>query len=148
MLGDKPVVRTIPNIKLLLDDQPIVCSTVPKTLKEQVWKIYIGKSIEKKCLVCNNKIITAFDFDCSHVESKNSGGVTTVENLRPTCRSCNLSMRLFCKQYFPNAPVLITFPNYNKCNQCHKKDRYFDKKRLILTIYCSRTCRDIGNKVI
>ena len=109
-----PIPKTIVDIKKDNNHR----SSIPKTLKEQVWKTYAGSLVEIKCLVCNNKTITAFDFDCAHVVAHAEGGTTTVENLRPTCRSCNLSMgtqnlESFCRQYFPNAPVLKTFPKNN-----------------------------------
>jgi hypothetical protein len=54
-----------------------------------VWKTYIN-TLESECLVCSNKKITAFDFECGHVEAN---GLAVVENLRPICKLCNSSMR-------------------------------------------------------
>ena len=107
----------------LVENAPKQRTSTPKILKEQVWKTYVGSSIETKCPVCNDKTITAFDFDCDHVIAHQQGGQSTVENLRPTCRSCNLSMATqnlesFCNQFFPNAPVLKTFTNKEQGNNC------------------------------
>jgi hypothetical protein len=33
------------------------------------------------------------DFHCGHVTAEANGGVTSIENLRPICKACNLSMR-------------------------------------------------------
>lgn len=66
--------------------------TIPKPLKEAVWKKYIGAdSGEGKCYVCK-KTITFFDFDAGHNKAAAKGGKDTVENLRPICHSCNLAM--------------------------------------------------------
>lgn len=88
---------------------------IPKTLKELVWKTYIGADHGKSwCLICTNKEITAFDFECAHVKADVHGGQPILENLRPTCRSCNssmgsINMKEFCMISFPNAPMLKTF---------------------------------------
>ena len=84
--------------------------TIPKRVREQVWKTYIN-TLESQCLVCDGKLITAFDFECGHVDAN---GPAFVENLRPICRSCNGSMgrqhmKEFAASYFPNAKVLSTF---------------------------------------
>ena len=84
--------------------------TIPKIVREKVWKTYIN-NLESKCLVCNDKQITAFDFECGHVDAN---GEATVSNLRPICRLCNSSMgrenmKTFAEKYFPQAKVLFTF---------------------------------------
>lgn len=87
---------------------------IPKVIKELVWKTYIGDKMVCKCLICNDKEITAFAFECAHVEAEIKGGQPIVKNLRPICKSCNSSMYItnmqdFCMIYFPHAPVLHTF---------------------------------------
>lgn len=66
---------------------------IPKALREQVWINYIGEKFDSKCYVtwCNNRI-TCFGFDCGHNIPESKGGQTNIENLRPICRNCNLSM--------------------------------------------------------
>ena len=68
-------------------------TTIPKAVREQVWLKYIGKRYESKCYInwCKNKI-TVFDFHASHDIPEIQGGQTVVENLRPLCSRCNLSM--------------------------------------------------------
>ena len=83
---------------------------IPKRVRELVWKTYIN-TLESTCLVCGEKQITAFDFECGHVDAH---GPTLVENLRPICRSCNSSMgrhhmKEFAETYFPRSKVLSTF---------------------------------------
>lgn len=68
-------------------------AAIPKALREQVWRNYMGKEFEGKCVVtwCTNKI-TAFQFEVGHNIPESKGGATTVENLRPICSRCNSSM--------------------------------------------------------
>lgn len=66
---------------------------IPKALREQVWIKYNGKRFNKKCYVkwCKNDI-NCFNFDCGHDVPESKGGKTVIENLKPICRNCNLSM--------------------------------------------------------
>jgi len=72
---------------------------IPKALREQVWLHFNGKRFENKCYVkwCTNKI-NVFNFQCGHNVPENpkdkriSKGLTILENLRPICCRCNLSM--------------------------------------------------------
>lgn len=67
--------------------------SIPKKLKTIVWETYIGNNIgQTKCLCCHKTNITMAVFDCGHVISEANGGALCVENLRPICRECNLSM--------------------------------------------------------
>ena len=67
--------------------------SIPKTLKIDVWNKYIGEDTGKtKCLCCKSKDITQLNFHCGHVLAENNGGRLNVDNLRPICASCNLSM--------------------------------------------------------
>ena len=66
---------------------------IPKALREQVWIHYNGEHYSYKCNVswCKNKI-NVFNFHAGHNIPESKGGATTLENLRPICSSCNLSM--------------------------------------------------------
>ena len=67
--------------------------TIPKAIREQVWKKYFGKKYEHKCYIswCDN-IITVFDFHVGHDKPESKGGKLSVDNLKPICARCNLSM--------------------------------------------------------
>ena len=66
---------------------------ISKALRCAVWTKYIGKDIgTTKCLCCNIKEITCFDFECGHIVAESKGGPTNIENLRPICSTCNNSM--------------------------------------------------------
>ena len=67
---------------------------VPKILKDLTWSKWIGDDIAKtKCLCCGVNEIKMNSFHCGHVIAEAFGGPTTVDNLRPVCATCNLSMR-------------------------------------------------------
>jgi 5-methylcytosine-specific restriction endonuclease McrA len=68
-------------------------SSIPKALREQVWRNHMGAVFEGKCLVrwCTNKI-TVFDFEVGHNIPESKGGATDLGNLRPICARCNKSM--------------------------------------------------------
>jgi 5-methylcytosine-specific restriction endonuclease McrA len=66
---------------------------IPKKVKDDVWKTYIGEEIAKhKCLCCKMTTIDKAGFDCGHVVSEATGGGLEIKNLRPICSGCNHSM--------------------------------------------------------
>lgn len=68
-------------------------NAIPKVLKDLCWKKWIGESVAKnKCMCCEMNEITMNSFHCGHVLSEANGGKLSVENLRPICVGCNLSM--------------------------------------------------------
>ena len=69
-------------------------AAIPRALREAVWIRYNGsRSFTCKCYVswCPNHV-TAFNFHVGHDVPESKGGATTIENLRPICDRCNLSM--------------------------------------------------------
>ena len=78
--------------------------SIPKTLKESVWRKYFGNRMTGKCYVCK-KHIDWTTSEIGHNRAVASGGGTNLGNLRPICRSCNRSMgkmsiETFKKKYF------------------------------------------------
>jgi 5-methylcytosine-specific restriction endonuclease McrA len=66
---------------------------IPKPLKKMCWDIHIGSAIgSTKCLCCKHQEIRQIDFHCGHVIAEKNGGSMTIDNLRPICSQCNLSM--------------------------------------------------------
>lgn len=61
--------------------------------RQRIWLTYIGKSFEAKCLIpwCLNRI-TVFDFHVGHNIPETFGGSYSLDNVRPICKNCNLSM--------------------------------------------------------
>jgi len=71
----------------------VVKANIPKALREQVWIKYMGKKYNSKCYIhwCHNDI-DVFNFHIGHNVPESKGGTLTLENLRPICARCNLSM--------------------------------------------------------
>jgi len=65
---------------------------IPQPIRAQVWETYLGNKIKSKCPVCEENIISCFNFDCGHVIAHSRGGPSTLDNLRPLCSACNKSM--------------------------------------------------------
>ena len=58
------------------------------------------------CLVCNREKISQMGFIVGHVLAESQGGKTTIDNLRPICSGCNLSMATrnmldYTEEYYP-----------------------------------------------
>jgi hypothetical protein len=70
--------------------------SIDPRLRKKVWKRYIGNYLEAKCFCCREKIITPFSynytFQAGHIISEHNGGKTSIENLLPICRDCNMNM--------------------------------------------------------
>ncbi len=66
---------------------------IPRALREQVWLRWCGRVFESPCSVgwCAN-VITVFDFHVGHNLPHSRGGSACIDNLRPLCARCNLSM--------------------------------------------------------
>ena len=66
---------------------------IPKRLREVVWNTYNGDKYTSKCHVtwCNN-IINVFNYQVGHDIPESKGGSLDIENLKPICGNCNLSM--------------------------------------------------------
>jgi hypothetical protein len=79
---------------------------IPKHVKTIVWDTYIGadKAIAA-CCCCLFTEISIRNFHCGHVIAEVNGGDLTIQNLRPICAPCNLSMgrrnmNEFTKEFF------------------------------------------------
>jgi 5-methylcytosine-specific restriction endonuclease McrA len=66
---------------------------IPKALREQVWIQNVGAKFESKCLItwCQNTM-NVFDFHVGHNIPESKGGKSNINNLKPICARCNLSM--------------------------------------------------------
>lgn len=67
--------------------------TIPKALREQVWLKYCGTVYETKCYIswCTNQM-TVFNYQVGHDLPESKGGTLDIDNLRPLCSRCNVSM--------------------------------------------------------
>ena len=67
--------------------------SIPKVLKDLCWKKWIGEHVSKsKCTCCEMNDITMNSFHCGHIQAEAHGGKLSVDNLKPICAGCNLSM--------------------------------------------------------
>jgi hypothetical protein len=68
-------------------------ATIPKAIREQVWLTTFGKEYEHSCYIswCKNTI-SVFDFHVGHNKPESMGGTLSIDNLKPICARCNLSM--------------------------------------------------------
>ena len=65
---------------------------IPKKLRGEVWKNHCGDSTKGLCYCCSTELDIFDVWHAGHIISHAYGGTNTVENLRPICSSCNLSM--------------------------------------------------------
>lgn len=66
---------------------------IPTNTRNNVWTKYNGQKDRGYCYACGC-IINRYNagWHCSHVIAHSKGGSNSVDNLRPCCRTCNLSM--------------------------------------------------------
>jgi len=88
---------------------------VPKVLKCMVWEEYIGREFEGHCYCCSSNI-DVFHFHAGHVEPASKGGNMSLENLRPVCASCNLSMS--------NKNMIDFINQHNMSGKVNFKEKY------------------------
>ena len=63
---------------------------IPKAIREEVWRKEMGRNYSGKCFVCSD-LVSITNFDCAHIISEYEGGEIKVDNMKVTCRTCNLS---------------------------------------------------------
>jgi hypothetical protein len=74
--------------KVLKKKEPI-----PAAIKTLVWNKWVGDKVaEAGCYCCKVTSISMRHFHCGHFVSEKNGGKCTIDNLRPICANCNLSM--------------------------------------------------------
>jgi hypothetical protein len=68
--------------------------SIPKVVKDLAWNKWVGEDVARtRCLCCGVNEIKMSSFHCGHVMAEANGGSMTVDNLRPICAACNLSMK-------------------------------------------------------
>lgn len=65
-------------------------ASIPKAMKLALWNKYFPNSKIGECLACR-RILYDDDFHAAHNLAEVNGGSTTLDNLRISCRLCNLS---------------------------------------------------------
>ena len=68
-------------------------TSIPKAIREQCWIKNFGHVFEHSCYIhwCDNQI-NVFNFHVGHDKPESKGGTLSVDNLKPICARCNLSM--------------------------------------------------------
>ena len=68
-------------------------ANIPKAIREQVWLKSFGEVFKNKCYIhwCDN-IINTFDYHVGHDIPESKGGTLDINNIKPICARCNLSM--------------------------------------------------------
>lgn len=66
-------------------------NNIPKSIRDEIWRLYFGNCKDGHCMVCKHKI-TDLNFECGHNIPKSKGGSDKISNLVPICRNCNLGM--------------------------------------------------------
>lgn len=85
--------------------------SIPKKIKEDVWDKWVGENEGiSLCYCCRKTKLSKSNFVCGHVLSENNGGTISIDNMRPICNSCNLSMKTkhmfeYIKEYYPNNAI-------------------------------------------
>lgn len=65
--------------------------SIPKTIRNQVWRKYNGNVLDGKCFCCC-EVLKYESWEAGHIIAEANGGKTILENLRPVCLACNRSM--------------------------------------------------------
>lgn len=80
---------------------------IPKSVRDSVWRKCIG-NLDGHCWACNCSI--SFDkWHCGHIQPYSKSGEDKIDNLRPLCQACNLSMsnrdmKSYILQYYSSGP--------------------------------------------
>ena len=73
-------------------EAPYIKEKIPKCLRNSVWRLYFKNKITGLCQCCLIEKISYASFHSGHVKSERQGGTTSLDNLKPICMMCNLSM--------------------------------------------------------
>jgi 5-methylcytosine-specific restriction endonuclease McrA len=91
--------------------------TIPKTVRDKVWREEFKNNMDGNCYCCNNAIKIE-EWHCGHILAACKGGPNVVDNLKPICSVCNTSMgdtnmNDFKAEYFP--PIIkVKAPWYKR----------------------------------
>lgn len=89
---NKTKIKGFSNIDLNLNNHNHK-ESIPKRIRELVWTTHNSETFTHKCFVtwCDNNI-NVFNFQVGHDIPESKGGTLDIDNLKPICGNCNLSM--------------------------------------------------------
>lgn len=87
----KQVQKSLPKKSQTIKKKQNGKQSIPKTVRNQVWRRFCGNHLDAKCFCCD-QYLAYESWEAGHVMSEAKGGKTVVENLRPICLPCNRSM--------------------------------------------------------
>lgn len=115
-------------------------ASIPSALRANVWNHYCGiNNGVALCFCCNHEPITRTNHQDGHVEAEAKGGETTLENLRPICQNCNVSMGTKNMEEFMQMNKFIKGPNWNGY-----KTKTDDPQLALITTEMEKLKLDIG----
>lgn len=80
---------------LVRNDKPKKKKISPE-IRFKLWEKYVGDTLIGKCFCCNKNKITPLTnymtFQAGHIKSEFNGGIISLDNMLPICRSCNARM--------------------------------------------------------
>ena len=117
-------------------------ANIPKALREQVWLETFGKVYEHSCHIewCSN-IINVFDFHVGHDIPESKGGTLTIDNLKPICARCNLSMGdNYTISEWQNFKTKVDDVKTKAESNNDNKEKDNDKEKIIPPKYRNKRC--------
>jgi len=95
-ITDIPILPTVTvNTTDLVDRTNVVKrkrkANISAQMKQMVWEKQFKNMGKGICPTCNTNEITPFKFECAHIIPESRGGPTNLDNLIPSCQSCNRS---------------------------------------------------------
>jgi len=75
-----------------ITEAPYKKEQIPKCVRNSLWIHFFKDSRVGVCQCCLREPITISSFHSGHIKAERNGGKTSMENMRPICPMCNLSM--------------------------------------------------------
>mgnify|MGYP000927201726 CR=1 FL=1 len=96
------------------ESKPRRRKTIPKSVREDIWRRDCGDSMRGHCFCCGNELHHSV-FEAGHIVAHADGGSDDVSNLVVICSLCNRSMgktnmREFVKRYYASRTERIVWP--------------------------------------
>jgi len=79
-------------LKKNIDKEKPKRKTIPKSVKDTLWDSSFGREAGVGDCYCCKKHIYSRSFHAGHIVSVHDGGNNNIDNLKPICAECNLSM--------------------------------------------------------